>query len=753
MPADRASTVHDRAADDRVTFDLAPARRVLREVWGYETFRPLQAEAVTAVLQHRDSVVVLPTGGGKSLCFQVPAIVDGGLAVVVSPLISLMKDQVDALRANGVAAALVNSTQSQAQKNEVAAQIARGELSLLYMAPERLLIDRTLDFLQKVGVSFFAIDEAHCVSNWGHDFRPEYRGLGILKDRFPDSSIHALTATASQRVREDIAEQLRLDDPEILVGSFDRPNLIYRMRRADSRLDQVIEVIDRHPKESGIVYAITRKEVDQIAAALKRRGVDARPYHAGLSDHERAANQEAFLQDACDVIVATVAFGMGIDKANVRYVIHAGMPKSIEHYQQESGRAGRDGLPAECVLMFSGGDVMTWKRILENGDSNNFASAMASVDAMADLAGGVHCRHAAIVEYFGESYPNQRCDACDVCLDELDQVAEPVILAQKILSCVVRIKQRFAAGHTAKVLTGSKDSRIVQYGHDRLSTYGLLSQHPAAVVRQWIDQLVGQGFLIRHGEFQQLGLSESGRELMAGRGDVILTRPPAKKTKANREKPSESWEGVDRDLFETLRARRTELSQQRGVPAYIIFGDGVLRDLARVRPGSLAMMGTISGVGQMKLKELGKTFLAIIDEHCDRTGLSRDNTDKQPSVTMVDNEEKPSSGESFGIAKRLSIESASERFRQGQSIEQVAEAMGLRPSTVSGYLEHYLIENGVTDPGPWVPRPIVSRVEAALVGMETEALRPVYDALDGQVPYEQIRTVRACQKNRHRLSL
>ena len=732
------------------TIDLTQAQNVLRDIWGYETFRPLQAEAISAVLQRRDSVVVLPTGGGKSLCFQVPALVAGGLAVVVSPLISLMKDQVDALRSNGVAAALINSTQSQAQKNEVAAQIARGELSLLYMAPERLLIDRTLDFLQKTGVAFFAIDEAHCVSNWGHDFRPEYRGLGILKDRFPEASIHALTATASQKVREDIAEQLRLRNPEVLVGSFDRPNLTYRMRRSDNRLDQVIEVIDRHQNESGIVYAITRREVDQIAMALKRRGVDARPYHAGLSDEQRAANQEAFLQDACGVIVATVAFGMGIDKANVRYVIHAGMPKSIEHYQQESGRAGRDGLPAECVLLFSGGDVMTWKRILENGDSNNFDAAMASVNAMGELAGGVHCRHAAIVEYFGQQYDNDSCAACDVCLNELDQVAEPIILSQKILSCVVRLKQRFGAGHTARVLTGSRDAKILQHGHDSLTTHGLLSEHPAAAVRQWIDQLVGQGFLIRHGEYQQLGLSETGVELMAGRGRVILTKPPVKKTKTSRDTPSQSWEGVDRDLFEKMRARRTELSKDRNVPAYIIFGDGVLRDLARVRPTTLAMMGTISGIGQMKLRENGKIFLGIIEHHCTTTGLSRDNTDKQPVEVLPEARSDESSDDEFGSAKRMAIDTASEMFRRGDSIDQVADNMGLRPSTISGYLEHYLSENAVTDPTPWVPEAVVSKIEAALVGMETEALRPVHDALGGDVPYEQIRAVRACQKNRHR---
>ena len=607
--------------------DLTSARSVLRETWGYDAFRPLQSDAVAATLAGRDSVVVLPTGGGKSLCFQVPAIVGGGLAVVVSPLISLMKDQVDALQSNGVAAALINSTQSENEKIAVAAQIRSGELRLLYMAPERLLVPRTIEFLQKVSVSFFAIDEAHCVSAWGHDFRPEYRELGVLRDHFPDAPIAALTATASSRVRDDIAQQLRLRDPEILVGSFDRPNLTYRMLRAASRIDQVTEVIDRHRGESGIVYSITRKSVDQLCETLQRRGIKAQPYHAGLEDHVRAANQEAFLQDTCDVIVATVAFGMGIDKANVRYVVHAGMPKSIEHYQQESGRAGRDGLPSECVLLFSGSDVMTWKKILEMGDPGQYEPAMASVNAMAELAAGVKCRHAAIVNYFGQVYEASNCQACDVCLRELDVVDDPVLLSQKILSCVVRLNQRFGAGHTARVLTGSRDAKVLQYGHQELSTHGLLGEHSAAAVGQWIDQLISQDFLIRHGEFNMLGLTDSGMALMKGTGEVVLTKPVEKKKRSSGDdRPAASWEGVDRDLFEHLRSKRTELSTQRGVPAYIIFDDRVLRELARVRPSTIVAMGEIHGIGAVKLSDLGETFLAAIDEHCGQHQLSRDAT-------------------------------------------------------------------------------------------------------------------------------
>lgn len=596
--------------------ELANPRDVLKDVWGYDAFRPLQEESIACVMSGRDSLTVLPTGGGKSLCFQVPALCRDGMAVVVSPLISLMKDQVDGLRACGVSAAFINSTQSMDEKREVAQRIRDRELKLLYVAPERLLVPKTLDFLRGQNVSFFAIDEAHCISNWGHDFRPEYRGLKRLKDLFPAASVHAYTATASGPVRDDIAAQLGLENAEMIVGDFDRPNLTYRMIRTDGRLNQVMEVVARHQGESGVIYCISRKEVEKTAAALVASGVVALPYHAGLSDDTRRDNQDAFIKDQCDVIVATVAFGMGIDKSNVRYVIHAGMPKSIEHYQQESGRAGRDGLESECVLFYSGGDVMTWKRIMA-GEPASLKSASALLDAMYDVCAGTVCRHRSLVEYFGQSYATDNCGACDVCLDEIDLVDDPITLSQKILSCVVRLDQRFGVSHTAKVLCGSGEQRITQLGHDKLSTFGLLSDDGLAATRMWIEQLIQQGFLCRAGEYQTLAMTDAGWRLLRRDGEPKLSMPsksakPAKAAAASKKEKTDDWDGVDRNLFDVLRMLRKDIAADQNVPAYVIFGDATLRELARHRPTTLDQFANIKGVGERKLNDLGETFVEAI---------------------------------------------------------------------------------------------------------------------------------------------
>src|SRR5262245_43202216 len=408
-------------------------RQVLKTYWGFDDYLPLQREAMQSVLDNRDSLVVLPTGGGKSLCFQAPALCREGLAVVVSPLLALMKDQVDALAVCGIPAAAVNSTLSLGEKRRIARQVEAGELRLLYMSPERLVTPRTLDFLRNQRISFFAIDEAHCISAWGHDFRPEYRGLRTLRERFPESSIHAYTATATEMVRNDIGVQLGLRDAAVLVGDFRRPNLQYHVARRQRGVGQISAVIDRFRGQSGIVYCITRAEVDRTCAVLNELGYSALPYHAGMSDDDRIRNQEAFLTEKTDTIVATIAFGMGIDKSNVRYVIHAGMPKSLENYQQESGRAGRDGVEAECWLLYSGRDVMTWKRLIESVPEEARSTAAAAIEKIERYATSVQCRHASLVEHFGQEWTYGPCNACDVCLGKLEVLDDALIVGQKIL--------------------------------------------------------------------------------------------------------------------------------------------------------------------------------------------------------------------------------------------------------------------------------------------------------------------------------
>ena len=587
-------------------------RDVLKTHWGYDGFLPLQQEAMQCVLEDRDSVVVLPTGGGKSLCFQAPAVVRSGVGLVVSPLISLMKDQVDGLNAAGVPAACLNSSMEPDARRRVFEDLEAGNLKLLYIAPERLVQPGMLDTLAASHVSLVAIDEAHCISQWGHDFRPEYRQLKLLKERLPGIAIHAYTATATIQVREDMIQELELSDPEVLVGSFDRPNLSYKIMLRDGGTDQMATIMDRHRDESGIIYCISRRDVEKTSEELNRRGYQTRPYHAGMTDEERRDNQDAFIGERVDTIVATVAFGMGIDKSNVRYVIHAAMPKSLEGYQQETGRAGRDGLEAECCLLYTGGDYGRWRAILDGSDSEPTEGAWQSLQAMQDFAGGVVCRHVALVEYFGQSLDSDNCGACDVCLGELDQVEDPLVIGQKILSSVIRQEQRFGADYTVKVLRGASEQRILDNRHDQLSTYGLLADEDVRAVRGWVEQLVAQGFLAKVVEYNVLILTESGRQLLAGEVTPRLLKPArvarARKSRAH----DDSWEGVDRDLFERLRELRRELADEKSVPAYVVFGDASLRDMARQRPATPAEFLEVHGVGQKKAADYGEVFLAAI---------------------------------------------------------------------------------------------------------------------------------------------
>ena len=589
---------------------------VLHRVWGFSDFRPLQRDAMHAALDARDSLVVLPTGGGKSLCFQAPAIASNQLAIVVSPLISLMKDQVDGLRVDGVAASYLNSTLLPGQRDEVLASIRDERCRLLYVSPERIVADGALRrLLQQTGIRFIAIDEAHCISQWGHDFRPEYRQLGALRDEFPGVSVHAFTATATERVRRDIASELRLRDPLVLVGSFDRPNLIYRVLRRGDFHKQLGDVLARHEHEAGIVYCSSRREVESIAAKLQAEGHRAAPYHAGLPDEVRSRHQEAFLDEQIDVVVATVAFGMGIDRSNVRFVLHAGAPRSPEHYQQESGRAGRDGLPAECILIYSGADFGRWRQMLEaNGEWNE--SARTLLRDMERYASATRCRHRALVEYFGQRYDRADCGACDWCLKELDAVPDSVVLAQKIVSCVARVKQTRGSSHVTDVLLGRATEKVAAAGHDSLSTFGLLRDESAAAIRGYIEQLVVAGFLSREGEpYPVLRLTATGTTLLRGGAACVLYRevkPPSARARSRSSIRDTFVSRIDSDLFDVLRGVRLRLAQARGVPPYVIFHDTTLREMAMRRPKTVDDLRSVYGVGAKKAADFGDAFLDAI---------------------------------------------------------------------------------------------------------------------------------------------
>ncbi|MGD0947312.1 MAG: DNA helicase RecQ [Candidatus Binatia bacterium] len=603
--------------------------KVVRRYWGFSALRPIQEQAIRAGLEQRDSLVVMPTGGGKSLCYQVPAELAQRMDVVVSPLISLMKDQVDGLRACGYPAAALYSGMPAGAVRQIEEEIAAGKFRLVFVAPERLLTPRFLQLLERVGVRAFAIDEAHCISHWGHDFRPEYRQLAELKTRFPQASVHAYTATATERVRADIVEQLRLSDPSILVGIFDRPNLVYRIVPRVDAEKQTLEVIRRHAGQAAIVYCISRKDAEGMAAALGEHGVRAAHYHAGMEPDERRRTQDAFAAEQLDVVAATVAFGMGIDRSDVRCVIHAAMPKSVEHYQQETGRAGRDGLEAECVLLYSAADVIRWESLIEKsaGEAGAPAEVLAAskqlLAHMRQYCGGVQCRHRKLSEYFGQAYRRTSCGACDVCLDEVEGVADGTVAAQKILSCVARAGERFGAEHITDILLGADTERVRRWHHERLSTYGLLKSSGRKPVNNMIYQLIDAGLLERTADERPvLRLNDASWAVMRGKQTVRLLQPKVEVTKTRFDE--ESWEGVDRGLFDSLRALRRQVADERHVPPYVVFSDATLRDMARARPGSPGAFLNVRGIGERKLADLGPRFLEHIAAYCHQHQLGLD---------------------------------------------------------------------------------------------------------------------------------
>jgi len=714
-------------------------REILRRVWGYDDFRPLQAEAMQCVLSGRDSVVVLPTGGGKSLCFQAPALALDGLAVVVSPLISLMKDQVDALRDTGVPAACVNSTLSPAERKRVADEIRAGRLKLLYLAPERLMTERTLSFLSETPLSFFAIDEAHCISEWGHDFRPEYRMLKQLKTAFKGIAVHAYTATATEHVRRDIARELALENPEILIGSFDRPNLLYRVQRRQDLLAQLREVIDRHPNEAGIVYCIRRKDVESVCADLNAAGYSATPYHAGMDDEARRRNQDDFINDRARIIVATIAFGMGIDKPDVRYVIHAGAPKSLEGYQQESGRAGRDGLEAECCLFYSTADFVTWRKLQAELSPAAYAISMQVLKGIENFCGAATCRHKSLVDYFGQPYGPENCQACDVCLGEVALVEDALVISQKILSCVLRLKEAFGGDYTAQVLAGSRDQRILDNRHDQLSTWGLLTAHGKRHVRDWIEQLVSQGFLQKSGEYAVLSVTSEGRRLLRGELAPRLLQP-AERKKKEAKYAAVSWEGVDRGLFEALRALRRRMAAERGVAPFVVFGDATLRNLARHRPRAPERLLDVHGIGERKAAEYGPEFLQAIADYCREHDLPMDVFDSAAPAPAAS---APVVAASISGIKRR----ACDLFLQGKSIEEVMETLSRARSTVSEYLYEFIASQGISDPTAWLDEPLFNRIRAVAKQHGVERLKPLFEALGGEVSYDDLRIAVACLRN------
>lgn len=597
--------------------------RTLRDVFGYDSFRPQQQEIVERLLGGGDAFVLMPTGGGKSLCYQLPALHRPGLAVVVSPLISLMKDQVDALRANGVRAAFYNSALGADEARRVLARMHDGQLDLLYVAPERLLHSDFLGRLGQLKLALFAIDEAHCISQWGHDFRPEYTKLGLLRQNFPGVPLIALTATAEPHTRRDILARLQIADEAAFITSFDRPNIRYTVRDKKRPFDQLLAFVGSRPREAGIVYCLSRKRVEEVTARLNAAGFAARAYHAGLGAEEREAAQDAFLRDDTLIIVATVAFGMGIDKSNIRYVVHYDIPKNIEGYYQETGRAGRDGLPAEALLLFGFGDVAVARGLIDNSQNEERRRVEShKLNAMVGFAQASGCRRRVLLGYFGEPL-NEDCGNCDTCLEppEMLEVTEE---ARKVLSCIYRVGQAFGLNHVIDVLRGSQSQRIQQLGHHRLSTYGIGADRDKDFWAALLRHLIHHGYIEQDvGNYGVLKLKESSRPLLRGEISLSMGRPRFQtaatggKGAPAKSKKGEQLAALDesqRALFEGLRRLRKEIADGDGVPPFVVFSDTSLLAMATTQPTTPDEFLQIPGVGQHKLQQYGEAFLAAIKE-------------------------------------------------------------------------------------------------------------------------------------------
>jgi ATP-dependent DNA helicase RecQ len=732
-----------------VRADIADA---LRRYWGFDALRPLQGESIDATLAGRDTLTVLPTGGGKSLCYQLPPVVSGRWTLVVSPLIALMQDQVAALTSAGVPAAALHSMADRDAADAARRGAESGAVKLLLAAPERVLTDSFRGWLgmcasRGKGPGHIAIDEAHCISQWGHDFRPEYRRLAELREIVPGTPIGAYTATATPRVRRDIIVQLGLHDPVELVGDFDRPNLTYRVLPRVDRTRQTAEALRRHEGRAAIIYCISRKDTETLAAALGAVGFDAAPYHAGMTPARRTRTSDAFRNERLQVVVATVAFGMGIDRGDVRCVVHAAMPKSVEHYQQETGRAGRDGLPAECVLLYSGADAARWRQLLESGPSDPGAPSdpdavraqLGLLERMQRVAVSARCRRRAIVEYFGQPLAGENCGACDVCLGELAPIPGAQEVARKILSCVFRCGQRFGGAHIADVLTGANTEKIRQLGHDRLSTYGLLRGLGTAQVTNYIGQLADAGHLERAGEeYPTLRLTASAGAVLRNEVSATLVEArvepagPKRAGKPGRHTAAPLGEGEQR-LFEILRVWRRRLAESRAVPPYVIMSDATLEELCRVRPSSRAALSGVRGIGAAKLDDLGPLLLPELARACLDLGLGLDASAPPPRVPAAETTATASAG--AGAAREL--------FQRGFSIEEVCATMGRARSTVMEYLAAFVRTQRPESIDAWVDGHTQRLVADAADACGDDRLRPIFEHLGGRIPYEQIRLVLA----------
>ncbi len=716
-------------------------RDLVKKQFGYDSFLPPQEEIMSSVLEGKDNLVLMPTGGGKSLCYQLPALSLEGITLVVSPLIALMKDQVDALRGNGIESGYVNSTLSQNEINDVLRRAFNGELKILYVAPERLAMANFRRFLQSATLSLIAVDEAHCISEWGHEFRPDYRNLSSLRTAFPDVPVIALTATATERVRQDILGQLGLRDPNVFVASLNRPNLTYSVHSKTNQYRRLTGYLRKHEDRPAIIYRTSRRGTEDLASVLTSDGFQAVAYHAGLDD-DRAAIQDRFINDHVPIVVATVAFGMGIDKPDIRLVVHYDLPSSIERYYQETGRAGRDGLPSDCVLFYSPGDRGTQEyfigQIEDEAEQEGARRRLEALIAYAELS---TCRRARLLDYFGEEL-GQECDGCDVCVSVDVERFDGTVITQKILSAVIRTGERFGAAHVARVLRGGKTKQIRQFGHDRLSVYDIVDDYSDTQIREIVSMLVGQGLLVNSGQFPTLSVTPTGREALQPEAEVLL---PVLETVESEPSFGASQAEYDSSLFEKLRSLRVKLARDRGVPPYVIFGDVPLQQMAQYYPQSEETFLQISGVGEVKLHLLGAAFLTVIQDHARLHG--------HKDLLVGRSNDGPRSGRGSNSRSR-ETDSIADTVRQTRvllleklPIDEIASSRRVTQRTIVGHVAR-LIESGDVDAAEYlVPTGgRLDRIREAFRVHGYYSLRTVRDFVGDGFSYDELMIARAYLK-------
>jgi ATP-dependent DNA helicase RecQ len=699
--------------------EVLTAKDALKKYFGYDSFRPMQEEIIQTVYDKKDALVLMPTGGGKSICYQIPAITMDGICIVVSPLISLMKDQVESLKASGVNAAFLNSSLSSAEQKEVEDDLFYGKIKLLYVSPEKMVSQSFQPLLKQTKVNLFAIDEAHCISSWGHDFRPEYTKLKFLKTQFPNVPVIALTATADKITRRDIVRQLTLSEPKIFIASFDRPNLSLTVRPGQKKIQQILDFIKLRPNQSGIIYCLSRKNTEKVAEKLNASGIKAAFYHAGIDSAKRSKVQEDFINDNVPVVCATIAFGMGIDKSNVRWVIHHNLPKNIEGYYQEIGRSGRDGADADTLLFYSFGDVMVLRDIIQSNKSENVEVQLSKLERMQQFAESLICRRKILLGYFGETLQND-CGNCDVCKNP-PKSFDGTVIAQKALSAIVRLNEKVGVGMLIDVLRGSKRQEILQNGFEKIKTYGAGADISFADWQQLIYQLINFGYIeIAYDKNNTLKLTEAAKDILFKKQKVQLVKITDIKQRQELQraqlKQKSKRQRVRDELFEKLRQLRKQLAQKKGVPPYLIFSDASLEEMAATRPTNESEMANISGVGEVKLKQFGKSF---IKEIIDFIG--------EKSVEGV---------KIHGTTQLLTYQ----LYKRGFSAEQIAVERDLSLQTVHDHLVKMYAKDEGINISHFVKKSEINKIVSVLQNIASPyKLKDIFDQLNGEIPYYQIR--------------